>query len=82
MKYGLLFTGRDFEQRKDAPNMDKLPAKCCANCDHWIECTRTTYSDEEESKGYGACTENSSLEWDAFSWADDVCSQHIPIEEE
>ena len=82
MEYGLLFTDRDFNQRKKMPNMDNLPAKCCATCDHWIECTKTTYTGKEESKCYGVCPEHSDDEWDAFSWADDLCERYVPIEED
>ena len=82
MEYGLLYLSKDFEARKDLPNMGNLPEKCCANCDRWIECTHATTSGKEESKGYGGCVEHSDYEWDAFSWADDVCESHVPLEED
>ena len=81
MKYGLLFTDADFRRRKTVPNMDSLPKKCCANCDHWVECTKTDHSGEEVSKGYGGCVEHSTYDWDAFSWADDSCESHVKIED-
>lgn len=78
MRYGVLFTENDFKQRTDLPDMENLPDKCCANCDHWIECTNST-STGEESKGYGGCPMHGNAEWDAFTWADDVCELHIPL---
>lgn len=81
MEYGILYLSKDFEDRKDLPNMEALPKKCCANCNHWIECTRDTPTGEE-SKGYGGCVEHSDYEWDAFTWADDVCERYVPLEED
>lgn len=72
MKWGLLFLSDDFKKRPDRPDMACLPCECCAKCDHWIN--------TENKDHFGGCALHSTLEWDAFSWADDLCGQFTPEE--
>lgn len=78
MEYGVYrFFDVMKEERKDCPNMENLPPKCCANCEEWCH-----FSDK---CGAGTCFYHScdSSDGDSvFTWADDCCENHIPLESE
>lgn len=77
-----MFLTRDFLKREIPVNFSKLPAQCCAKCENWVKCDGRFMSESEWSShlrkfvsGYGCCTINCTPEWDAFTWADDVCDE-------
>ena len=71
MKYGI-FTGCDDIPAREADvDLESLPAKCCAKCDHFINGTE---------KGYGICEVACNYEWDAFSYADDCCESFVEMQ--
>ena len=78
MKYGTFrFIESVVEQRENRPDMEKLPPKCCANCGEWGE-----FSDK---CGAGTCFHHSCYAPDGdsvFTWADDLCKDHEPLESE
>ena len=68
MKYGL-FTGCEDHQIRDTEvDLENLPVKCCARCEHWINGTR---------EDYGFCEVACTCEWDMFSYADDCCDHFV-----
>ena len=78
MKYG---TYRSFDNmkndRKGYLDLNNLPAKCCGNCEEWC-----SFSD---GCGAGTCFRHSCYASDGdsvFTWADDCCEGHIPLEGE
>ena len=78
MKFGVnRFTENMENNRKDRPDMKNLPAKCCKNCEEW--CAFSSRSD------IGTCFHHSCCAPDGdsvFSWADDVCENHLKMEGE
>lgn len=69
----LMFFTEDFFERTTPVDFSDLPERCCAKCAHWTRC---------KNKPYGACIENSNAEWDAYSYADDLCGSFVSDEEE
>ena len=78
MKYGTYGSYENMKKdRKDRPNMNSLPPKCCYNCEDWCG-----FSD---GCGGGTCFEHSYCAPDGdsvFTWADDLCERHKPLESE
>lgn len=79
-----MFRSGDFLRRGTPINFYDLPTQCCAKCENWIKSDGRVMSKSENEWnsspgkfvfGYGCCTKASDLEWDAFTWADDVCDE-------
>ena len=70
MKYGIMHFSEDKLKRADVPDLSKLPEKCCAKCYNWCDISGAVT--------YCCCSEHSTYDLDAFTWADDYCESFEP----